>query len=497
MSSRKTLPVGDRSPGFSPQSRIYDAADFSSRRGTVKWTSLDTSKEIDAYSRGELLRKGRWLIANTGFGRGLIKNSATLIGWKTPHARTDDDAWNKERDRLFAAKHRSRRTFDVSGKFSFKAAQNMLVKRELGDGDCLIVFSKDSTGSAMCAFYESHQLANPKDADPELWKEGVRIDKHGKHLAYGVKDGDKVKVIQARDAMLFGTFESVGHVRPHPPLGYAINHALDVSETRGFWKLAIKNSSLFGVVSEKAASSNPTRSVGGMETSIPVPAPKITEETQSDGTIVKKAEVFDGGQVIGTNPGEKMSILTDDRPHPNSMNFEEAVLDEIAAGWGVAKEVVLMLGKKLTGPSVRFIMNMADQWIEDKQALLDEFCLRYWVYDTALEIESGRLREPSDENWMQKLKLTKRRSLTIDRGKEGKQRLDELDAGAGTLADWVEETTGDDWRDHVDQVVEEHDYKAKAAEARGYKYAEIFRPRQGAAAPEMADDEEPVETEED
>jgi len=439
-----------------------------------------------------LIRDGRWLKANSGAIRGLIKNSAMLVGWKTTHAQTRDVEWNKERDRTFKARNKARLIFDNAGKFTFKTAQRMLLERSFEDGDILVVFTETPSGGARCAFYEAHQLSNPDGADASIWKEGVKINKAGAHLAYGVKSGDSVKVIDAQDAFLFGNFDSVGHVRPHPPLGYAINHAKDISETRGFLKLAIKNSSLFGVISEQAAGSNPNRIVGGMEASVTMPG---RASTRDDGTgtdrKIKTSEVFDGGVIPETRPGEKLSIVHDARPHPNQLSFEENLVDEIATGWGLAKEVVMILVKRLTGPGVRFVMSMASQWIEDKQEQLDEFCHRYWVYDTAKEIKSGRLRECTDDDWMQKLKLTKRRSLTIDRGKEGKQRLDEIDSGTATLADWSEETTGDDWRDLVDQVVAEHKYKVEASRVAGYKYTEVFRPRQGAASPEVEESEPP------
>jgi hypothetical protein len=487
---QKSQPLG-ATQNLAPSAQIYDAANFSTRRGFIPFTTTATSEELPSYARAELLRQGRWLKANSGSIRGLIKNSATLVGWKTPHAQSTDIEWNKERDRSFNTRNKARIVFDSAGKFTFKTAQKMLLERSFEDGDILVVFTETPSAGARCAFYEAHQLVNPPEADSKLWKEGVRINKDGSHLAYGVKSGDTVKIISARDAFLFGTFDSVGHTRPHPPLGYALNHARDIAETRGFVKLALKNSSLFGVYEESTAGANTNQTVGGMHTVALPGRPVSKDDGTGTGKKIKTAEIYDGGVIPETRPGTKLSVVTDTRPSPNQMVFEDALFDEIATGWGLAKEVVLMMGKKLSGPSVRFIMAMAEQWIEDKQMQLDEFCHRYWVYDTAKEIKAGRLRESADENWMQSLKLTKRRSLTIDR-QQGKQRLDELDAGAGTLADWIEETTGDDWRDHVDQVAEEHAYKVQAAESRGFKYEQVFRPRQGSAAVDPTPEPEPA-----
>jgi capsid protein len=456
----------------------YDAANRSTRRGRIDWSTLETSDELPKWAREDLLRSGRWLKANVGFIKGLIKNSAMFIGWLTPHAQSTDIAWNKLRDKSFLARNKAKIVFDNAGKFNFRTAQTMMVERALGDGDILCVLTETPSGGARLAFYEAHQLANPKDADAKVWRDGVRINKAGNHIAYGVKDGDTVKIIEARDAFLFGKFDSVGHVRPHPPLAHAITNMVDVTETRGFLKLALKNSSLMGIVEEMDGGSNPNRAIGGMDT-VALPG-KPSTITTSDDTVVKTAQVFDGGQVQQTRPGSKYRILADERPHPNHVAYEEVIIRDIALGWGLPFEVVYSM-YKLTGPGVRFVMAVAEKWIEQWQGELHDFVHRYWVYDTAKEIKAGRLPQCEDPDWMQKVKCTTRRSMTIDRGKEGKQRLDELSSGAATLADWCEETSGDDWRDHVDQVTEEHDYKVKACAAKGYTLDEVFKPRQGTA----------------
>lgn len=466
----------------------YDAANSSTRRGQINWSTLETSEELGEWDRAELLGASRWLKANVGLIKGLVKNSAMFIGWKTAHAQTTDTEWNKDRDKSFQARNKSKIVFDSAGKFNIRTGQKMMVERALGDADILVVFTETPSGGARCAFYEAHQLKNPKTKN-KRWKEGVLVSKTGAHLAYGVKDGDKVKVISARDAYLFGAFESIGHVRPHLPLSHAITNAVDITETRGYLKLALKNSSLFGVVEELDSGANPARgSVGGVATT-PLPGAPATKQVEEDKKI-KTAEVWDGAQAPELRPGSKLKTISDERPHQNHMDFDEVVIRDIALGWGLPFEVVYSM-YKLTGPGVRFVMAVAEKWIEQWQEELDNFVHRYWVYDTAKEIKAGRLREPDDPDWMQNLKLTKRRSMTIDRGKEGKQRLDEIASGAGTLADWCEEVAGDDWRDHLDQVGEEFAYKKATAEKHGATMAEMFPPRQGAAKVETDSDDEP------
>lgn len=471
----------------------YDAVNPSTSRGQIAWSSLETSEELPQWAREDLINTGRWLKANVGFVKGLIRNSAMYIGWLTPHAQTTDLKWNKARDKSFTARNKAKNIFDVGGKFNIRTGQTMMVERALGDGDILAVFTESFDAGAQVAFYEAHQLQNPSDPpESQKWSDGVRTNKAGRHLAYGVRDGKKVKVISARDCHLFGRFESEGHTRPHPPLAHAITNIVDITETRGFIKLALKNTSLLGIVEEMDGGANPNRAVGGMET-VALPGKAATKKVGKDKTV-KTAEVFGGGQIQQTRPGSKYKVLADNRPGPNHLAFEEVLIRDIAQGWGLPYEVVHSM-YRVTGPGVRFVMAVAEKWIEQWQGELNDFIQRYWVYDTAKEIEAGRLDECEDEEWMQKMKCTKRRSMTIDRGKEGKQRLDELESGAGTLEDWAEDIDGGQWRDLIDQVVLEHAYKKEACFKAEVSMDEVFKPRQGTAAVESI--EEPPKPEED
>jgi hypothetical protein len=58
----------------------YDGVNHSVRRGEILWFTPDTRKELDSFSRYELQKRIRWLFINVGFLRGLVRNSATLVG---------------------------------------------------------------------------------------------------------------------------------------------------------------------------------------------------------------------------------------------------------------------------------------------------------------------------------------------------------------------------------------------------------------------------------
>jgi capsid protein len=76
--------------------------------------------------------------------------------------------------------------------------------------------------------------------------------------------------------------------------------------------------------------------------------------------------------------------------------------------------------------------------------------------------------------------FTSQRLLTIDRGKESRARLEELNAGVGCLADW-EDFDGRDWKDRGKQRIREHAFLKAECAAEGLEYQEVFPPRPGSA----------------
>lgn len=450
----------------------YDGANRSTARGAVFWPTLDTRLELDTFSRQELTRRVRMLYANVGFVRSFIRTGADLVGWLTPQSQCEDEDWRKLAEQVFWDRCMTEEVFDLNGKFDFHAAQVMLNRCRMKDGDVLTVLSEWSNKAAAVAFYEAHQLANPKDANSN-WRDGVLTAPGGRHLAYGLRDSQtgKVVVIPAKDVIYYGEFDCPGHVRAVPPLAHAVNHAIDITEVWGFTKQGIKIASLLGTVIEQEKDSTP-RTRQGMTGGPRVEAPAETSAR------FKMSEVFAGGQVATLGPGEKIKILHDDRPSPEQRAFSADLIRDIAVGFDLSPEVVWEMGG-LTGPAVRFVMERTDRWIRARRQRQRVWATRVWRYVIAKELKAGRLPMPKKGRWWD-LDFTAQRSLTIDRGKESTSRLNELDAGVSTWADW-EEFDGRDWQDRVNQRIREVKFAKDRCQAEGLEFSEVFRGRPGAA----------------
>lgn len=433
---------------------------------------------MDELSLAEIRRRVHFLEANFGFARRLLDGATKLVGALTPYPQTEDAAWNKESWDHFYHRAKSEELFDLAGRFDFWGWQRVATRSRFRDGDHLSVLTEGDSGAAQMAFYEAHQIRSAAGAPERLRapmeKQGVVYDRHGKHLGYRVRDGidpEQSRVIARRDALYHGMLRSHGQIRGHSVFTTSVCNMIDVVETRGFTKLSLKSQSRIGTVIERdlgTVSAGPGAGLGGQVLT--------TQEPDGRGGIVPVnwELVYAGGQVPRMAPGERVRVLQGGQPHQNQQEFERSILRDCVWGWDLPYEALCEISG-VTGPAVRFLMNEVDRWTYNEHELLAKLCHRWWVYDTAKEIEAGRLREPNDARWWQQQKVlwVGQRGLTIDRGREGQLAIVQLGAGLTTWADeWGE--WGEFWQDKVDQRVREVAYAQAQCEAVGLTLSDVF-----------------------
>lgn len=475
----------------------FDGASSSPNRGDVWWPTLETREELDNWSRTELLRKIRWLHANVGMFRAFVNSGADLIGWLTPSACTEDADWNKRAAEVFEDRAGTAAAFDVGGKFDFWTAQPMLSRAALKDGDILTVLTESTTRGAMLGFYESHQIVSPKD-NADRWTDGILCDARGRHLSYGIRDGqrDTVVPVSARDAIYYGEFDSPGHRRVVPKLAHAVTTGLDITEIRALVKGGIKTSHLFGAIRQASNPTIPRSKLGitgatGHETRT-----RAGNTAAGDPASVtdnfEVSHVWGGNQIPRLPTGEELKILHDSRPSPNQMEFMETLARDMSVGYGLPPEVIVhMTG--LTGPGIRYVLDVADRWIKNRQATLENWCRRVWIYTIAKEIKAGRLPMPKDPRWW-KVDFIPQRSLTIDRGRDMRSRMEAVEAGLDTAANFTEEffgfTATQANRAHIRNVKE----RMALCEEEGVPFEIAYPPKQGAAAAASAEPAAPAKS---
>ncbi len=469
-----------QSVAFAGTSSGFDAANTSTRRGYVWFPTLDTRDEVEPWSRLEMMRKGRYLTRNVGFAKRCTRGLAGMVGYLSPRALTSDREWNKKAEALFERRAGSANTFDRSAQFNFYSAQPMLTAARLTDGDVGVVLTSGSTGGAMCAFYEGHQIDNGDDAiNSKGWRDGVKIEQD-RAVAYRLVDPADTTVqvdIPASDFILHVDRQAFGHRRGVSALSHAINNMLDRTEIWSDVKLGIKLSNRIGYyLAKQQMTGTAPKGMGGKIT---------TTTTGTAGEEVLTEKVFKGGKMMELDPGVEIKQLLDQRPHPNSREFLEDLNRDMAWGIGVSTDVLWNMAK-LGGAAARLVLADAQVWIEaQQQMLVDQFLTRYWIFFVAKEMAAGRLPACADPDWW-KVGWLPPAKLTVDIGRDGKLSIDLHRAGMLTLQRWYG-SQGLEWEDEIEQKVREYATTLVICERVGKEFgitidpAKVFPPPPGSS----------------
>jgi hypothetical protein len=461
----------------------WDASNFSTKRGYVYFPTLNTQRELPAYSRLEQLRRARYLTRNVGFAKRCTHGLAGMVGYLSPRAFTDDKDWNADAQKAFERQCGVGQglAFDRSGRFNFYAAQPKVTAASLTDGDMGIVLTEGPTKGAMAAFYESHQCGSGSASDSDL-RDGVRLvdDRAVSYRLLDTGDSGKFVDVPAQDFILHGDYFSFGHSRGVTALHHAITNLLDTTEIRADVKTGIKLSNRMGFYLAKQQMTGQAGAPKGMGSG------SIGTLTNARGEAVLSEQLFQGPTMRELAPGEEIKTLLDQRPHPNSREFLEDLNRDIAYGIGLSPDILWNIAK-LGGASVRYVLAEAQTWIEARQQLLvDQFLHRFWVYFISKEIKYGRLRAPRDPEWYWKCGWQPQAKLTVDVGRDGRLSIDLHRAGMLTLQRWYGQQ-GLDYEVELKQHVREYALKLKICDEIGKEYgiqidpAKVFPPPPGSA----------------
>lgn len=423
----------------------FEGSENTGRRGYLYWPTLDTQRELDTYTRSELLRKSRWLRANTGLPNRICGGLADLIGYLTPLAMSGDEGWNELAEEHWQDRMGSPAVADTSGKFNVNQMQIEIDKAAFGDGDILPVFTKSKSNSLQLALYEAHQIRNPDDAGDEgsAWLDGVYLNKFGKHIGYGLIDPTRengTQFIAAADSNYHGYFDAPGRNRPPTILKHGINHLHDISEILADTKLAIKVAAQIGMYL-KTTSANATQHAGAtaLQTALrneQATAPADQSQTTGSGATTQKKlqfeDIFTQAGLTTLPTGIDIDTIQDTRPHPNQMALLEYLVRDIAWGVGVAPEILWNI-EKLRGANNRLVNADLQRWIGCRLLRKRAWMRKTWSVWCAAEIKSGRLPEPTSGHYWD-VEWIPQASITADKGREGKLNIDLVQNNLRSLA---------------------------------------------------------------
>lgn len=463
--------------GFIGDGGGFEGARASSSRGYVWFPQMDSRKEINHTNRTEIDRKGRWAYANDGFVRRVVNGMARMIGYHMPQPRTPDREWNGIAKRAFMEIARSRFRFDRGGKFNFFSYQLNVNKLELKSGDSLTLPTIGAGNTTQFLCYESHQIGDGmmnhrrEQGDRQRWFDGVLVDRHNRARKYRILDPDdprRFRDVAAGSAFLFARYERPGQNRGMSALAHLVNDLLDVREISGDMGTAMKTRNLIGFYLAAKDPETPLPGAKGVQANLKRYL-RENQDSDSDGArsgdgddeTIAYEEIFGGGNIYRAE-GYEPKVLESAQPHENEMAFLDWKIRRMSLGMDIAPELLWDIGT-LNGNTQRWLG-------EDAQEMLDcrrmetcvPFCQWVWFMVIGQLISSGQLPQPkipkdqADHVGWWTVDWIPMRKKTIDRGREGRLRLEERRALLKNF-DTLYSEEQKDWNEEIEQWLHEID----------------------------------------
>lgn len=400
----------------------YFAVQNNGSRQDLQTFGEDTGKQVDKWSRTEVMVIARTLFANYGIARA-IRTLNTIIGHLSPQAQSGDEDWDTLAEERFADVTEAPLLFDAAGRHVFKEWQVKARERQMVDCDLFSVLTVGEHGNAMLAAREAHLVKSPKDGS-EGWFDGIQTDANNRTLAYrftNPKDPSFARILKAGAVFHHVDCDTFGGTRGMSIFTHAANHFRDIIETRAFMKLAIKQAAMIGLTRAQDAQHGADISSMGLGaptyTSPFVPPGGALPTTAAEAKDLPKMK-FEDFMKAGIFSQVPLKVLHDDRPHPNQIEFARDLLREVAIGVGVPPQILFYMDDP-GGAWSRILLEILAKYILDQHMRQTRpFCQRTWNYVISREMEAGRLRECKGKWW--KVRWTPPRSITADMGRMGR-----------------------------------------------------------------------------
>jgi capsid protein len=459
-------------PSLMPQASVgsFPGTDWSLARGFVYFPELDSEREVDSWSRTELMKRQRAMYNGIGFVRGTITCIARMVCGTglMPQAMTSAPSWNDKTIRKFNAWANSRNTFHLARKYSFPSSQRAVVRGWMKDGDAFGVLARTEANALRIGLYEGNQVGTGAAAGPG-WVDGALLDRHRGALAYRIlsnRDGKQAHVdVPAENVLHVVDYERIGQVRGLGCLYHAVNRLLDRGEILAATTKGIKLSQQIGyAIESELGASGPAGGPGALAPG----RPTAKVETPSGKITLEK--FLESGQVEELAAGKKFRIIHDERPHPNITAHLDGLVRDVALGAGYFPEV-LYNAVGLSASATRFVMAGTQTRNEELQETLAEtYCGPIYIAKVADMIRTGEI-EFHPEWWMHGWLPPAR--MTVDFGRDGKLHIEQYKQGMITLRT-LYGYRGEDWKAEVTDYLNEREFMKKEADRRGLTMAEAF-----------------------
>lgn len=418
-------------------------------RGYVYIPTLDSKKEVDAWSRTELNKRSRFFYNNGG---GLIYRlvdgvSRMIIGTGLiPHplptrvtGRNDKiREWSHRVRQLYMQRCGTAMTFDLSRRRNVFQDSRAALRCKIVDGDSAKILVRDAASGRLRRIrYEANQIGNGSAQNAaenaqQGWYDGIKCGPHNEMLAMRILSYDANNKETRTDIPSENVLHSMNDERINSVRGLTRFHRIahkiqDRGEIMAAITKGIKTAQQIAYVIEQQMQAN-SRVAGAPGTTLPIKPTKLIET--NDGKKLSFEEFLGGSEAWGLQPGQSFKLVQSNNP---STNVSEYLRDMVRDGcWaiGVAPEIAWNI-IEAGGANMRFIQADFGQFVEVEQDdhvdqdLGPDYIAWLWDMITAGEIEEI-------DGWERHVWISPAR-LSVDFGRDGKLYIEELKRGIRTM----------------------------------------------------------------
>jgi hypothetical protein len=401
-------PNGRPAVEMAMENNWYEGSRWSPNRSFIWFPVQDAKKDLDRYTRTELMKHARYLYKNSPLIRGLIERIVTLVVGSGfyPVFKSSNPDWNKRAKALWKRKSRN---IHLGPRCSMLQYQRCVARARFLDGEAFSVKTSDETISFEDRIQgvEADRVGGVKGKDINPYNaenvkgyivDGFNLNAQGVVTSYNFRGIDKP--YEAQYIVHHFTPERLGQYRGVTILSAAINTARDVDDILALEKDAVKEASSHKDIIKTSSGQIDaetfrqlrygTGDTGQFPTVFNLPA-----DANAKNDYYK---IQFGGQPIVLKKGDEYDSYKPDRPGSAWQGFMDFLSGTTVASTGFPASVVLPIN--IGGTDIRRDLDIAqkvcDPFQLDIVAELDEL-LDYLLQG---DIADGELRKDLPDDWM-------------------------------------------------------------------------------------------------
>lgn len=345
---------GDKFPGSFGPTKVFDFVDY----WTLRKRSLQLFKE-NLYAKGIIKR----ILRNEIF-TGIVGTSTvdSMILWPKMDEQAREEkgiVFSEMLTEQFKIYSESKNVFDYRKRMTFGDFQEQVRFESIVCGDGIIVSRiNQQTGLPYWDWINGNYIKTPASYQPRsgnIIKDGVELDKYGRHVAYHVETWKNDELVMERipcygeksgrviSWMVYGTETLIDDVRGEPLLACILYMLKELDRYRDAESRAAVVNAMLALFVKKSPSatvgSRPSDGLKRLNTldAEPQNGNVTAGPAQRDMRIMEPGTIFDD-----LAPGEEIQSFQTNRPNVNYAAFEQAILSGICWALEVPPEIAML-----------------------------------------------------------------------------------------------------------------------------------------------------------